>query len=177
MTYNPVIYKRNRRTNPHRFFNCLYHNQIQSSKNRGMDLPDYSLEQLISWLIKQPNLTSLWDDYQNSGHQRMAAPSLDRLNDYLPYTLNNIRLVTFRENHNKFRKDAREGLLNPNSVTSARKIEQYSKDGTYIQTFFSSREAAEEVNGGNGSNNIRAVAVGRAKTAYGFIWKDCNSLC
>lgn len=51
------------------------------------------------------------------------------------------------------------------------KISQYDKDGKYIQTFTSLREAALSCGKPTGSSNIQAAAKGKRLTAYGYKWK------
>lgn len=159
--------KQRYRTVPKVFFARLYQNQKTSSKTRGQTLPNYSLEDLINWLKQQPNLTQLWTDYQVSGHARNSAPSIDRLDDSLPYTLSNIRLVSWKENLAKATRHMREGKLN-HGKTRARKVQQIALDGTVTNVFQSSHEAGEMT--GFGAGNIRSCAIGVLKTAYGFRW-------
>lgn len=65
------------------------------------------------------------------------------------------------------KKDYLENNYKPNS----KEIKQFSKDGIYIRTFPSARQAAIEIaNNPNGVSNISAVARGERQTAYGFKW-------
>lgn len=100
-----------RKTNPRHFFRKMLGTQRNRSKQRGHPPPAYSLDELIDWLKEQDHLTEMWNAYQDSGHNRMLAPSIDRLDDTLPYTLDNIRLVTWQENCNNAAKAASEGKL------------------------------------------------------------------
>jgi hypothetical protein len=100
-----------RKTNPRHFFRKMLGTQRNRSKQRGHPPPTYTLDELIDWLKTQDHLTKLWTAYQESGHARMLAPSIDRLDDNLPYTLDNIRLVTWQENCNAATQGRREGRL------------------------------------------------------------------
>jgi len=93
------------------FFRKMLGTQRNRSKQRGHPPPDYTLDELISWLEEQPHLTDLWEAYQASGHNRMLAPSIDRLDDNLPYRLDNIRLVTWQQNCDAATQARREGRL------------------------------------------------------------------
>lgn len=65
------------------------------------------------------------------------------------------------------KKDCLDNCYKPNS----KEIKQYSKDGVYIRSFSSARQAAIEIsNNPNGVANISAAARGERKTAYGFKW-------
>ena len=56
-------------------------------------------------------------------------------------------------------------------VATGKPIIQYSLDGVYINTFPNATVAAESMGKGRAeSNNIRACAHGRRKTAYGYKW-------
>ena len=54
-------------------------------------------------------------------------------------------------------------------TTKRRPVLQFSLNNVFIQEFSSCKEAAEKFN--CGTENIRNAAVGRSKTAKGFIWK------
>jgi len=105
------ITQHTRKTNPRHFFRKMLGTQRNRSKQRGHPPPAYSLDELIDWLKAQNHLTEMWNVYQDSGHSRMLAPSIDRLDDNLPYTLDNIRLVTWQQNCDKASQDRRDGKL------------------------------------------------------------------
>lgn len=56
-----------------------------------------------------------------------------------------------------------------------RVINQYTKDGDYIKTFSSARQALQEVSptttSAGGVSHITDVCKGKRKTAYGYIWR------
>lgn len=168
MTTNLESMKHRYRTVPKVFFARVYQNQRQSSKRRGHSMPDYTLDELIEWLKLQPNLIQLWENFQKSGHNRCHAPSIDRLDDSLPYSLTNIRLTTWHQNLKKATKHMREGLLN-HGKTKSKPVLQYTRDRLTIIARFQSSHAAEEVTGFNASN-IRSCCTGKLKSAYGYWW-------
>ena len=51
-----------------------------------------------------------------------------------------------------------------------REIEQYTLDGTYIQTFYSVKDAAQSLSK-TMANGIISACQGKYKTAYGYKWK------
>lgn len=59
----------------------------------------------------------------------------------------------------------------PKYISRNRPIIQLTKDGKYIQTFSSARQAALYLNKNHGEANIHNVAKGRRKTAYGYQWQ------
>lgn len=172
---NPKDYQNKYRTDPVTYFRRVWHNQKKTAKARGMSPPDYSLEELIEWLKQQPHLTKLWTTWQESGHQRKLAPSLDRIDDSVSYTLSNITLMTWEENNQKSHKDLRAGKLNTNSVTSAKRLGQFHKDGSIIAEYTSAGHASEILNlPKHAYKNIRAAAAGKLQTAYGYVWRDLS---
>lgn len=52
----------------------------------------------------------------------------------------------------------------------SKKVYQYTINGTFIQSFASSGEAARSLNKNNGDSNICACANDKRKSAYGFKW-------
>lgn len=77
----------------------------------------------------------------------------------------NLRVVTFTENANlAFYEQKLNNSLKP--------IDQYSTDGTYIQSFPSCREAGRKL--GLDSSSIVKVIKGKRKTCGGFIFKESN---
>ena len=146
----------------------IYKEQFKSSIKRGHTPPNYTLDELIIWANAQPTFPDLWDAFVASNYSVDLIPSLDRLDDALPYTLNNIQVITWRDNYLK-------------SINSRRRaIAAYSADGTLHKTFTSPKEAALYVKGD--SRNICKVAEGKPikradgktqlkRTSKGFIWK------
>ena len=114
-------------------------------------------------MSKQPNTEQLWQDYQDSNHARDYAPSIDRLEDSKPYTLDNIRLTTWYDNNTKARQHHKEGILAA-GVPKRAVIAQFP-DGS-IQEFISAAEAGRQTN--TEKNNIgRACRTGiRANGIY-----------
>ena len=65
----------------------------------------------------------------------------------------------------------KKDCLENNYKSNSKEIKQFSKDGVYIRTFPSARQAAIEIaNNPKGVSNISAVARGERQTAYGFKW-------
>ena len=65
----------------------------------------------------------------------------------------------------------KKDFLTKEYKSNSKEIKQFSKEGIYIKTFPSARQAAIEVaNNPKGVSNISAVARGERQTAYGFKW-------
>ncbi len=136
--------------------------QRGNSIRRGHPLPNYTSDEFKAWLYSQPNFKELYKEWVKSNYNVLFRPSADRIDDDLPYTLNNIELKTWRENHDK----ATEKQKRP--------VAKYSLDNDFIESFGSILEALDSVDKGESKGNVSNVSQacrGTRKTAYGFIWK------
>lgn len=88
----------------------LFVHQRSKSKKRCHPLPDYSKKELKEWLFNHIDFERLFSQWVNSGFDIEFTPSIDRLNDYLPYSFDNIRLCTWKENNEKFSIDEKKGI-------------------------------------------------------------------
>lgn len=148
--------------------NTIYRSQKSSSRHRGMPLPTYSIDWLSKWLIEQLLFHELYDRWVNSNYNKYCKPSVDRLDDSLSYTADNIQLMTWEENKNKYDSDRINGI----DKKQNKKIFQYSKDYTYINSFHSFHSLAKaNIDTNISKSGISLCCSGKAKTAGGFIWK------
>lgn len=76
----------------------MYSNQIIHSKSRGHPRPQYTSSQFKEWVLSNPKYKELYDKYKESDFDKNLVPSVDRLDPKLPYTFDNIELISFIEN-------------------------------------------------------------------------------
>lgn len=88
----------------------LLSNQKTKSKKRGHSPPAYTEEQLFQWMLGQSNFQKLYATWVDAGYETSLKPSIDRIDDYQPYTLNNIKLTTTEDNINRYYTDAVQGI-------------------------------------------------------------------
>ena len=143
----------------------IYSDQKKASIKRGHAQPAYNKIELSEWMFRQVNFDLLHSEWTLSNYNRWLKPSCDRIDDYKPYTLDNLRLVTWKENHDKWGYDCKNGINNKQSNA----IKQYSKSGTFITTHHSMREA--ERNTGVNNANISRCCSGEYKQAGGYVWR------
>ena len=148
----------------------IYSEQINSSRERNQDLPNYSRKELFEWITNQFNFKILFNNWTNSNYSKWERPSVDRLDNKLPYTLANIRLVSFRENNKKSHIDARNG---DNIISTLVPVDQYDLEGNFIKSYKSMSFASEET-----GVPIATICVSCSKkyqTAKQWMWKYSNN--
>jgi len=146
-----------------------YTNQIRSSKRRKHPKPAYSKEWLTIWLITQPTFSLLFANWIKDGYSKKAIPSVDRVEDNLPYTENNIRLCTWEENNKK----GNTRYITGDSPKATRKVDQLNLSGKFIRQFPSIVTASEAVNCSGGE--ITRVCKKQRNTCRNFKWRYSNN--
>lgn len=146
---------------------AIWNGQRHSSRYRGMDMPTYTKQELSEWLINQKLFHELYDKWVESGYFKGNKPSVDRINDYVGYTMDNIQLMTFKQNLDKSHQDK----INGKNTKQCRAVVGTIK-GTEESTVFYSVAEASRVTGANGKN-IQYCCQGKPKykSAGGYTWK------
>lgn len=149
--------------------NSIYGNQRKNSKHRGHKLPDYSLKQLRDWAYSQSNFEELYSNWVESGYKKIKIPSIDRSNDYKPYTISNLlRICTWGENKARGHADMRNGINNKN----LKAVHKLTSDGKFMAEYHSSNQASRETGVNQGC--ISSCCLGNKKSAGGFRWRFAN---
>ena len=143
-------------------FSKIYSGQITSSKNRWHGLPNYTKEEMSRWIREQDNFTLLRDNWVGSWYKRLSVPSVDRIDDYKWYSLDNIQLVTWWKNQAKWHSDRKNWINNKYSKA----VKQFSKDWEIIKEFYSINKAYRET--WVAFQSISAVCLWKRKTAWWF---------
>lgn len=167
MAWTSADTKNYRRTLPG-LLSLIYANQRSTSKTANRPPPVYSKEELKEWLVSQPNFQELWNAWVASGYNKYLSPSVDRIDNKISYTLDNIQLVSWRQNLANQKTHQKEAIhLHP----ASKSITQMDLDGNDLRTFGSVRIAARHLNKEKSPSNFTAVCEGKLKTAYGFRWR------
>ena len=141
----------------------IYYTQRKNSKSRGMLIPDYTKKEFKDWCMDN-GFYALWCQWHNSGYLKEFSPSPDRKDDYKPYSLSNLRLVTWKINNDKCNKDERNGINRKRS----KKIKQY-EEGVLIKHHYSIRQASRET--GVEKADISKCCHKKRISAGGFTWE------
>ena len=159
------INKRESRKTKEGLASYIYTVQVQSSKKRKMDLPSYNREWIIGWLLSQKLFHELYSKWAESGYKKELKPSVDRMNDYDSYNINNIKLMTWEENDKKAHVDIISGINN--KISKA--VVQLTKNDIFVAEYYSQMEAQRRT--GVLQSNITKVCNNVHKSAGGFKWK------
>lgn len=87
----------------------MFNSQNTRAQHMNLEL-GYTRKEFNQWLLAQPNLVELYNNWRDSNWSKGLRPSVYRLNDYKTYSLSNIRLVTWEENDAKGHRDRRLGI-------------------------------------------------------------------
>ncbi len=81
------------------------------------------------------------------------------------------KIFIVEEKENEYIPKGKKGKRPDISAKLAKKVCQYNKNGTYIQTFDSVKLAAEYLGNSNKSSDIVNCCNGKLKSAHGFLWQ------
>ena len=142
----------------------IYSAQITHSKRRNHNLPTYTKLELTEWIYSQIHFNRLFNIWVNSGYKTELKPSIDRIDDYKGYSLDNIALTIWKKNKEKGHFDIKNGI---NTKTS-RSVLQYDKEQNLVKEWHSMMEAERS---GYDSGHIAKCCKNQRKTHGGYIWK------
>lgn len=159
----------------------VYSSMKRASKDRNMDLPNFTKQELWDWIYNNysfvfPELFNIW---VVSGCLKEKVPSLNRLDDFKSYSLDNLELVTWDINNKK-------GSTSIKAITTvhqklgiiakelfSRPVIQKDKTGKIINSFPSVRDASRHISGTDHST-ISKVCRKELKSHKGFVWVYSN---
>lgn len=152
------------RNSKHGLVGKIYDSQVQSCKHRKMDMPEYSKSDLREYIYSHKDFDVLYATWVESDFNKRLTPSIDRKDDYLGYTMDNIELTTWGANEDRHHVDRVNGVNNKASVA----VIQYTLEGEYMDEFYSVAEANRQT--GVNSSDIVSVCKGKRNKAGGYIW-------
>jgi len=143
----------------------LLRTQKSSCIKRNYPMPTYTYTELSVWVLSQELFHTLFNAWEKSGFEKHLSPSIDRKDDYLSYTLDNIQLMTWKQNAGKARIDRKTGV----NTKGMKAVSQFTLTGTAIAHYGSAALAARAVKGN--AAHIHHVCTGSRNTHKKFIWK------
>lgn len=94
------------------WFNHAVCGMRQRSKRRGHPPPDINTVKSLSDWGYANGFKELWDKYVSSGRNQDLLPSIDRIDNDKPYTIANMRLVTWAFNRDSWNKEQKIASAN-----------------------------------------------------------------
>lgn len=146
----------------------IYSHQKETSKKRGHGIPAYTRDELLRFLRNDWLFNLLFDNWANCGYHKMYRPSVDRKEDKLGYSFENIQIMTWAENKAKASRDMRSGKLTHGNKPQ-KKVSQLDKSGKLVKEFVSVSEACRAT--GIAGSSISSCCNEKLLTAGGFKWK------
>lgn len=144
----------------------IYARQRHASVQRGHPMPNYTLSELRDWVHGQKIFWKIHNLWINSGFAKKFTPSLDRIDNSQPYRLDNLKIMTWQENHAKYAMDVRNH--NNCSLAKFKPVIKLDLSGAFLKEYASVYDAARDV--GCRHSSIINVAKGRRNTIKGFRW-------
>ena len=155
-----AIDQKNRRRTKKGLITKIHSAQIISSRARGHTAPNYTLNEFREWIYSQNIFHILYNNWVNSDYDKMLIPSIDRIIDSKPYSFNNIKITTWRENDAKGRISKRKSVL------------QLDFNDDKIQEYSSLTEASLKT--GIAKSSISHCCNDNRKEAGGYNWIFCK---
>jgi len=149
------------------FLSKIYSSQIRASAKRNMPPPSYTKKELLAWLNETPLFLTLFNEWTASGFIKNKIPSIDRIDDYKPYSFENISLVTWADNFKKACDDRKSGKNSKHSRPVMRLDSLISNKGS--NSYPSINQAARET--GINPSSINRACLGKGKKAGGYRWE------
>ena len=135
----------------------IYASQKNSSKKRIHERPSYTKQELKNWLYSKELFHKLFNDWEDSDFKKNLKPSVDRIDDDIGYTMENIQLTTWEENNTK------------GTISSYKRVHQFDLEGNFITSYRSMTTASIATN--TEISKISLCCNGYRKKTNGFRWK------
>ena len=132
---------------------------MRNGKRRGHVL-SFTLAEFHARFLHDETFLKLHKAWVDNGYQSDDRPSFDRIDPDLEYTLDNIQVLTWKENSDKGRKE---------SARLTTSINVYDLKGKLLYSFDSFKEAAQTLNLSVG--NIDSVLKGKRPHTKGFTFQ------
>ncbi len=144
---------------------AIYNHQKLSSKRRGHNPPAYAKQDLVDFLLSNKKYINLHSEWVESGYENSLVPSVDRIDDYKGYSLDNIQVMTWKENRIKSHEDRKNGINNK----ANKAVVKMDLNEVELEVYHSQSYAGRETS--IHQTNIWGACNGKQKTAGGFKWK------
>lgn len=152
----------------HGVIRVIYKTQRASSKKRGHNPPDYTKKELSDWLYSC-GFKGLYDNWVSSGWVKNEKPSVDRVDDFKGYSLDNIKLGTWIDNRSHQYNDIKNGA--GTSGKRCKTLYQYDGVMNLIASYVSYSQAARTM-----GYSLEYQIKKKSKCRGGYYWSYSNHL-
>ncbi len=141
----------------------LYSKMKERAKNKNIESPDFTLVEFQNLFLGNKIFIRLYKEWVKNNYNKVYKPSVDRINRKYGYTLNNIHIISWRDNRFKqsMERRSRKG-----------KVLQILNN-KIIKVWSSQREAYKKLN--LSQSMLSGALTGKYKQAYGYTWKYLNN--
>lgn len=157
------------------WFNIHYKRLQQRQRIKfGIDLP-FDRWQLEQWILdyNYDIFFKLFKEWKENNYIADLVPSIDRINCMKPYFFENMQLLTWKQNKEKYNNIERRkyGFENCKQMVykTQKRVQQLDMNGNFIKEYNSLSEASRQ-------NNITTSCIceccqGKRKSTKGYRWK------
>jgi len=138
----------------------IYRDQVRPPRRKR---PKYTKRAFVEDVLAIPLFHTLHASWIAGEYTSELAPSLTKIDNSLPYTKDNIQVMTWKEHKAKKYRDRLEGNDN-----QCRSVAQLTLECSYIREFKSIASAAREI--GCLSSGIHNVCTDRSNSIGGYKW-------
>lgn len=146
----------------------LYQTQKRHNKLRGHGSMPYSKPELSEWMYKN-GFELLYKRWIESGKKKDLKPSIDRIDDFEGYSLDNIRLGTWFENRTHQYTDIVNGI--GTSGSRCKKVYKYNSSNKLVEIYISYSQAVRSM-----GYSLEYQIKNKVKCRNGFYWSYSEKL-
>lgn len=139
----------------------LYHKMKERNKKNNRGELEFSLKDFHDKYLNNENFLKIYQNWVDSMYIAYEKPSIDRENPDEGYVIDNLQMMTWKENRRK------GDIENSNRITTA--IVMCDFDGTVIKEFESVKQAVVET--GLSQGNIVMCCQGKRNHTGGYVFK------
>ena len=142
----------------------IYRQQVSRCKAKWWPPPKYSKKELIERCLSNEDYHKIYENRASCWYAKDMVPSIDRLNDYETYSFDNIQVLTWEKNREKWHLDKVNWINNKTS----RKVYQFNKNWKLIWHYPSIVIAAKKTWACN--STIWECCRGKSKMSWWYYW-------
>ena len=148
-------------------FRVIYKTQKRNQMLRGHGDMPYTKQDLIKW-CKNNGFDCLFSSWVESGHQSNLKPSIDRIDDFKGYSLDNIRLGTWKDNRDHQSSDIMNAV--GTSGKRCRAVYQFDENFNLVASFVSYSQAKRSI-----GYKVEYQIKTKVKCRNGYYWSYSKS--